>query len=120
MTINELVAKVDSVRVYNVAADLYRAKPIRAGNMHISIQASDFSYCSPRSNLPSLADYNTAEIALFDENMDWINPHEVYPNDDWAGCFENNNDRPVAGYVALQDICDIINSLEQKAINSNN
>ena len=68
----------------------------------LSIQASKFSYCSPKANLDSVDDYNEFEIAIWrkdDPVMNWRTSEFVDVHDD------------VAGYMSRSEINKVIQKL---------
>lgn len=67
----------------------------------LSIQASKFSYCSPKANLDSVDDYNEFEIAIWrkDDLVNWRTSEFVDVHDD------------VAGYMSRSEINKVIQKL---------
>ena len=56
---------IDHVEAAGRHTDSNVRRPIRAGNFQVSIQASSFHYCNPRENRPSMLDYASVEVALW-------------------------------------------------------
>ena len=88
-------------------------KGIKAGNYFLSIQGSDFHYCSPRLTLP-VDVYTHMELAIFNKkgSMVSINRSKVFRNFSgynelisMASCL--NSTAPVYGYVSV----DLLNDL---------
>jgi hypothetical protein len=48
-------------------------QPIQAGNYFLSVQASDFHWCRPKTST-DLFQYEAMEVVLFDKNHEWVNP----------------------------------------------
>ena len=61
---------------------------IKCAKADISIQASNTHYCSPRTYLENIQEYNDVEIALFDKEGDWIQPRECALLEDFKGLSE--------------------------------
>ncbi|HUU87871.1 MAG TPA: hypothetical protein VMX17_08970 [Candidatus Glassbacteria bacterium] len=81
---------------------------IEFGSIVVSIQGSKFHYCSPRIDLENLADYDSLEIAILQNNGEekrFINIHEdeKFSKFEWAVMFEEGSN-PVAGYVPISEI----------------
>lgn len=78
----------------------------------ISIQASSTHYCTPRSYLPNIQDYQEVEIALFNKDGDWINPSTSPTMEDFPQLQEllynyESGECPVGAYVSIN----IVNAL---------
>lgn len=66
----------------------------------ISVQASEFHYCTPKENLPSHDLYSSFEVALWDDNG-WLT----------RNYFPNINDN-VLSRQGREDIDELINQLK--------
>jgi hypothetical protein len=49
-------------------------KSLRAGDYILSIQASEAHYCTPREDGLNGTDYTHFELAIFDQDDNWVNP----------------------------------------------
>ena len=82
----------------------------------ISIQGSSTHYCTPREYLTNIQDYQAVEIALFDKNNEWINPHESIILTDFPQLKEllenyEDGDCPVGYYVPIQVVNNLVDYL---------
>ena len=86
---------------------------IKVGNYILSIQGSTYSYSTPKENYSNLSKYNKLEIAIFDSKNQWISPRsdEELKYFAWANLFEDDNESPVAGYVTIEQIEEIVKNL---------
>jgi hypothetical protein len=98
----------------NNSSELYRHfKQINAGSYKMSIQGSSGHYCNPRTVL-SVDQYSEMEIAIFDNENNWLNIMENkvlkdFPryNELMERCDGESSPCPVFGYVTV----DLINDL---------
>ena len=91
-------------------------KGIEVGNYTLSIQASHFHYCTPRTTLINLFDYKTMEVAIFKDG-EWNNIRDDSFFDDWKYRTEflENYDGMVAGYIPINIIQNLCNYIEGKS-----
>jgi hypothetical protein len=79
----------------------------------ISIQASEFHYCNPRQTLDP-DKYTTMEIAIFNRRGSFFNVKKsrskFIKDKEWLKLFESGSS-PVAGYVPIETIQEIIDNL---------
>lgn len=83
---------------------------IEFGDMHLSIQASQFHYCSPRLTLASSDQYQSFEVALILKG-DWFHPEkdERFANTTWAEYWSKYDD--VASHVPRGEVAKMISDL---------
>ena len=85
---------------------------IEFGDMKLSIQASEFHYCSPRQTFASSDEYESFEVALILKD-DWFHPEkdQRFANATWAGYWSECDD--VAARVPREEIAKMISDLRQ-------
>jgi hypothetical protein len=93
--------------------DRYAPYAVPNTNYSMSVQASSFHYCEPRTDLGELSEYSSYEIAILDADKHLVNVQEKLPEIFSLGVFEEG-DSPVAGYVTLEVLEKIENLLTQK------
>ena len=83
---------------------------IEFGDMKLSIQASQFHYCSPRLTLASSDEYESFEVALILQD-EWFHPEKDsrFANTTWAGYWSEYDD--VAVGVPRDEIAKMISDL---------
>ncbi len=93
--------------------------PIKVGKYTLSIQAHSGAYCKPAASL-GIADYEEFEVAIFDENDDWVKPDnssEVFakgPDDEWGAWTEYWPDgSSVGGYVPVKIVQQLFRHLQE-------
>ena len=84
---------------------------INIGEYQLSVQASTFHYCEPRTNYDNLLSYNLVEVAIFRNGKFVNNVTEKFSRFEWSNLFEEGN-TPVAGYVDLETVVKIINDIK--------
>ena len=84
------------------------------GDLRVSIQASEFHYCSPRQNLASSDQYQEFEVALFFSKGDWFHPEKDprFCKSPWAKNWSEYDD--VAPNVSRQDVADMLRDLRSQ------
>ena len=85
----------------------------------ISIQGSSAHYSKPRVYLEDVEQYEAVEIALFNKDGSWINPHDssildAFPRLEELQEMYENNDVPVGCYIPLELVKDLISFLEEE------
>ncbi len=91
---------------------------IKCLKANISIQASSTHYSTPRSYLPNIQDYQEVEIALFDKDDEWINPHESDILSEFPALQEllnhyENDTCPVGAYVPINIVNALVDYLNE-------
>lgn len=78
--------------------------------MHVSIQAGEGSYSTPRITYPSSDEYSEFEVALFFLN-DWYHPlvNETFSKRQWASYW--SPDDQVGAYMPRAEVVNMINDL---------
>lgn len=90
----------------------------RIGKYAISIKAGLFFFSTPRKFVPDINAYKTMEIALFDEDDNWVQPRDsqdimMYNKfHKLLSCYETG-DVAVGKFVPIDLIQDLYNYLEQ-------
>lgn len=90
---------------------------ITAGDYQISIQASDSHYCTPRRTLENLEEYDTMEIAIF-QNGEWVQPRndekfQQFPRYEELVDHYEEGDCAVGGFVPVDLIQDLYDYLSK-------
>lgn len=88
---------------------------IKVGGYELSIQASNFHYCTPRTDLP-LDEYEEMELAIF-KNDKWVQPRndnkiKSFPRYEELINLYEDGDIAVGGYIPIDLIQDLCNYLE--------
>jgi hypothetical protein len=82
---------------------------VPAGRFSMSIQASEFHYCTPRATLP-LGSYDAFELAIFDEHGEWVSPYRfpgIFKGLAAAEYWEEGPGTTVGGYVPLEAVLEL-------------
>lgn len=94
----------------------YHNEPLILNDMFaLSIQAGTGCYCSPKQNSSCNSIYELFEVALLQKSGDdWLltQPRKYFGNFYWASSFEDG-DSPVAGYVSIDYIEDMIIDIQK-------
>jgi hypothetical protein len=93
-------------------------KAIEIGDYAISIQASYYHYCEPRTTLDNLKHYDTWEVAIFNKER-WLNPKsdiefEGFP--DREDLHWEDGNCPVGGYIPTKTVQALYNHLESLSL----
>lgn len=85
-------------------------EPLTLGEIKVSIQASQFHYCTPRRTLSSSDSYTTFEVALM-KNGDWYHPEkdDKFANTSWAKYWSEHDD--VAATVPREEVAKMLTDL---------
>lgn len=108
-----MVDFVKKLKEKNRSSSFRQFEAVQCGEFKISIQASEFHYCTPRRTVEPYM-YSNMEIAIFDSNG-WVIPpsDDRFKNKPWANLFEEGSVNSVAGYVPVETIESIMAELEQ-------
>lgn len=104
------------IREQNKDLEFRLYHPVTCGNFKISIQASRNHYCSPRQWLDDITEYEKFEIAIFNENDEWVNiqnDNRFMEFDEIEGILDNY-DGMVGAYInkdLIQRFCDFVQNL---------
>ena len=114
----ELMKIKQETRVSTPYGDIYSRiyKAIPIGKFALSVQASQYHYCSPRKTLP-LGKYDTMEIAIFEKEK-WIQPHTDERFKHFSRLNEllqqyEEGEYAVGAYIPIDLIQDLCNYLEK-------
>ena len=83
----------------------------------ISIQGGPTFYCTPRTNLPNIQDYQEVEIAMFTKDGKWIDPSNSPVMTDFPQLQEllehyEPGECPVGAYVPIEIVNALVNYLD--------
>lgn len=93
------------------------------GDLEVSIQGSHTHSCTPKEILPSLNDYSSLEIAIFNDT-EWIHPtNEIFKDfkqqNQLISLWEDqNNPTHVGGFVPKALILELLTYLEEELKNA--
>jgi ABC-type enterochelin transport system substrate-binding protein len=74
----------------------------------LSVQCGSFHYCTPRSNLSSVEDYSTFEIAVIDNRKTEFGEFVT------SNFINEHNPDDVAGWVTREEINEVIKKIENE------
>lgn len=85
------------------------------GKYHISIQANEFAYCTPRETLDDIYEYIDMEFAILDESGEFVDIFDDSFFKDWKHLNEikDRYDGQVGAYIEIdiiQSLCDYIDN----------
>ena len=66
----------------------------------ISVTCGETMYCTPKSNLPNPADYDSFEVAILDNKNEWATKNIIQSEDD------------VVGWISREEISELMARVE--------
>lgn len=116
MEIIEILNRYNNIcsKSQSILSDHRTLKHVKAGIYYLSIQASKYHYCNPRETMSNFSDYNTMELAIFNNRLQCLDVkkskffNEFERRDELLQYADDvDSDSLVFGYVPV----DLINDL---------
>lgn len=87
-------------------------KQLEVGKYFVSIQASKTHYSRPRVNGLQPDEYESFEVAIFDEEHEWVVPPKQFPDMPHVTAFEDGGRSSVAAYMPVNEIEEVLEYLQ--------
>lgn len=102
--------RFESIRDFGLIKSKRIYEKVKVGNFFFSIQCGKGFYSTPMEDL-ELEQYEAFEFALYDNNQNWVNPHNYSFMKDCSilEYFEEGIINPIASYVPVGEIIGFAN-----------